>query len=532
MFSLLIKNGLVIDGTGRSPFSADVGISSDKIVALGRLDHAAAVTTIDANGMVVAPGFIDFHSHADAELLKDPTDWPKLSQGVTTEVIGNCGISLVPGNSASCALFFSYTAPVLGQIPFDFQATDVGSYLDILKHQGVAVNVVTYVGHGSIRLVVLGMVDRQADNQEMAAMSTILREAMEQGARGLSSGLLYPPGCYATTSELISLSRVSREFGGLYVTHIRNESEGVLEAISEALQIGREAGIPVHISHLKACGPRNWPKVKQALTMLDKARDEGQDVTWDVYPYIAGSTTAASLFPTWAVAGGTTALQERLHYQTVRQAIKKAWQEGVPGWDNMVSSLGFERLIINNVKNRDNEDCIGLSLAEIGAKRRCDPADALMDLFEIEGGNLAIQTNHANEQTLEMILRHPATIIGSDGIYSGSHTHPRLYGTFPRVLGRYVRDKKVLSLEEAVAKMTSLPATRLGLNLRGRIQAGYYADLVIFDPAIITDQATFQEPTRTATGIEAVIVNGRVAIWKGKFTGELAGAIITSSEPT
>lgn len=523
MFSLLVKGGTVVDGTGRPPFRADVGLQGAKIAALGRLNGEPAGKVMDATGLVVAPGFIDFHSHADAELLRDPEDRAKLAQGVTTEVIGNCGMSLVPGHQGTRPLLAAYASPVLGEIPLDFEATSLAGYYSLLGRQGIAVNVATLAGHGSIRLAVMGMADRRANRAEMEGMFSLLRRALAEGARGLSSGLLYPPGCYAPTSELIALCRVVRQYGGFYVSHIRNESDGVLEAIEEALEIGWEAGLPVHISHLKACGSRNWSKVPRALDLLDAARAKGQDVTWDVYPYTAGSTTAASLLPPWAVAGGTAALQERLHSPEVRQEIKKAWKEGLPGWDNMVSSLGYDHLIINAVAHRENEDCVGLTLAQIGQKRGLDPGDALLDLLQREGGNLAIETYHASEETLGMILRHPVTIIGSDGIYSGEQAHPRLYGTFARVLGRYVRERKLLSLEEAVAKMTSQPAARLGLKDRGRITPGCYADLVLFDRETIADRATFQEPARTPCGIKAVIVNGCVAYQEGRFTGERAG---------
>ncbi|QGP93689.1 D-aminoacylase [Neomoorella glycerini] len=529
VFSLLIKGGTVVDGTGRPPFRADVGLQGAKIAALGRLDGTPAGKVIDAAGLVVAPGFIDFHSHADAELLRDPEARAKLVQGVTTEVIGNCGMSLVPGHQESLPLLAAYAGPVLGEIPPGFHAAGVKDYLSHLTRQGMAVNVATFAGHGSIRLAVMGMADRQAGKAEMDFMAALLEQAMKEGAMGLSSGLLYPPGCYAPTEELIALCRVARRYGGIYVSHIRNESDGVLEAIEEALEIGREAGIPVHISHLKACGPCNWPKIPRALALLAAAREQGQDVTWDAYPYIAGSTTAASLLPPWAVAGGAAALRERLESPDTRREIKKAWQEGLPGWDNMVKSLGYDRLVINAVSHRENADCVGLTLAEIGARRRCDPADALLDLLWTEGGSLAIETYHACEETLDMILRHPVTTIGSDGIYSGDQTHPRLYGTFVRVLGRYVRERRLLTLEEAVAKMTSRPAARLGLRGRGRVTTGFYADLVLFDPETVADRATFQEPAQTPAGIAAVIVNGRVAYQDGRFTGELAGFTLTSS---
>lgn len=529
MFSLLIKGGTVVDGTGRPPFRADVGLQGARIAALGRLGQAPAARIIDASGLVISPGFIDFHSHADAELLRDPEDRAKLAQGVTTEVIGNCGMSLVPGHQESLPLLAAYASPVLGEIPAGFRATGVMDYLDHLTGQGIAVNVATFAGHGSIRLAVMGMADRRASKAEMDAMSALLEQAMQEGAMGLSSGLLYPPGCYAPIEELIALCRIVRQYGGVYVSHIRNESDGVLDAIEEALEIGREASLPVHISHLKACGPRNWPKIPRALALLAAARERGQDVTWDAYPYIAGSTTAASLLPPWAVAGGAEVLKERLKTPEIRAAIKKAWQEGLPGWDNMVSSLGYDRLVINAVAHEENEDCVGLNLAEIGRKRNCHPADALLDLLQSEGGSLAIETYHASEETLGLILRHPVTTIGSDGIYSGDQTHPRLYGTFVRVLGRYARERKLLTLEEAVVKMTSKPAARLGLRDRGKVTAGYYADLVLFDPETIADRATFQEPARTPTGIAAVIVNGRVAYQDGQFTGELAGVTLTSN---
>ncbi|MBE3571346.1 MAG: D-aminoacylase [Moorella humiferrea] len=526
MFSLLIKNGLVVDGTGRPAFRADVGIQGTKITAVGALDKTPAARVINADGLAVAPGFIDIHSHADAELLRYPEDPAKVSQGVTCEVIGNCGMSLVPSHRGSLPLLASYAAPVLGKIPDTFCPGRLEEYLSCLAFRGTAVNYVILVGHGTIRLAVMGMEPRRAKKAELDAMASFLRQAMAEGAAGLSSGLLYPPGCYASTGELIALCRVIQPFSGIYVTHIRDESDGVLEAIEESLEIGREAGIPVHISHLKACGPRNWPKISKALAMLVEAREKGQDVTWDVYPYTTGSTTASSLLPPWAVAGGEGEIKNRLRNPEMRRQIKINWQEGLPGWDNMVGSLGYEGLIISAVGGRKNADCVGLNLVEIGDRRQCHPADALLDLLLEEGASLTIATKHGCEETLEMILKHPQTTVGSDGIYSGERPHPRLYGTFVRVLGRYVRERRLFTLEEAVAKMTSRPASRFGLKERGQVRVGYYADLVIFDPETVGDRATFEKPAQPPSGIVAVIVNGRVIYQDGQFSGELPGFIL------
>jgi len=524
--AIVIKDGMVMDGTGRPAFGADVLVEGDRIAFIGRVDNAVCAPVIEAQGLAVGPGFIDFHSHADAALLENGLAQPKVLQGVTTEVIGNCGFSLVPVTEDSLPQLAAYVAPILGPWPEGLCLENTASYFELLKKRGIAVNVASYVGHSTVRLAVMGMANRAATPRELEAMAQKVAQAMEQGCKGLSSGLLYPPGCYALTQELIYLAKVVRRYGGIYVSHIRNESEGVLEALAEALTIGQEAQVPVHISHLKACGPRNWPKIAQALEMFDRAREQGQDVTWDTYPYTAGSTTAASLLPPWVLEEGLTSLPQRLQNEHLRAAIKQAWREGMPGWDNMVSSLGFDRLVINAVSQPFNRQFAGHSIAQIAERRGISPEEALLDLLATEGGHLAMETYHASEDTLEAILAHPVTMIGSDGIYSGSLAHPRLYGTFPRVLGRYVREQKLLTWEQAVAKMTYLPAQRLNLAGRGCIREGYFADLVLFDPSHIADAATFAHPDLPPRGIKGVIVNGEVTVWEGQITGKKAGRIL------
>ena len=517
MFDVVIKNGLVVDGTGRRGFRADLGIQDDRIAQLGELE-SSGTRTLDAEGCVVAPGFIDIHAHTDELILANPRCESKATQGVTTEVSGNCGHSAAPRGGRQN---LEESASRLSEYGIEVTWSTMGEFLDKLPHLPMAVNFATLVGHGLVRSAAMGYADRQPTEGELAEMRRLVEQAMDDGAFGLSSGLIYPPSCYARTEELIELCRSAAPYGGIYATHIRNEGEALLEAVDEALRIGAEAGVGVQISHHKACGRRSWGKVKDSLAVIDEARTRGADVWADQYPYVATATGLGMMLPKWAHDGGTRALLARLRNEDEwRRLREQLLQDTREGWIGDFG--GWESVVISSVREEKNRFCEGLSLVEVAKITGRDPVDAAMNLLLEEQGSVGITHFVINEEDVATVMRHPAVIIGSDataraviGPLGRGKPHPRAYGTFVRVLGKYVREDKVLSLEEAVAKMTGRTARRLSLVGRGVLAEGYYADITVFNPDTVADMATFEDPHRAANGIKYVLVNGRVVLDDG-----------------
>jgi N-acyl-D-aspartate/D-glutamate deacylase len=526
---IVIKGGRVVDGAGNPWRYADIAIDRGVIVAVTPAGCAPSARRIlEATGHVVAPGFVDIHSHSDLALLARPSAEEKLRQGVTTEVVGNCGISVVPASGESIEQLREYALPVLGfpEIPWDW--SDVSSYLDRVVDARPAVNVATYVGLGSVRCAVTGFESKSPSVSERARMIELVRVALEQGAVGLSSGLVYAPGSYSSPEEIWELVAEAARTGAIYSTHMRDQGDGFLESVEESLEVGRRTGVPVQIAHHKVVGRRNWGQVVESLRMLDEARQEGIDAGSDVYPYLAGSTTMTALLPDWALADGHEALMARLRDPAARSRIKGEWVAGRPQWDNRVGSLGFENIFISYVDTRENEDLVGLSLASAATRRgkSLEPAEFLLDLLEHEDGKIGNIQVACAEDDLRQVMQHNATCFGSDGLLVGGKPHPRLHGTFPRILGEYVRDSGVLSLESAIRKMTSQPARRLSLSGVGLIETGYRADLVIFDPESVAGPATYDEPTLPPTGIRDVMVAGQLAVEQGEVTGVRVGAAL------
>jgi len=532
MFDLLIKNGFMIDGTGRAGVRADVGIVSDRIVEVGEID-ASACCVIDAEGCVVSPGFIDIHSHTDEMVLANPTCESKVTQGVTTEVSGNCGESAAPRCGHQNLQEYAASMAKYGINPVWSSLGEFLSYLSDWTDQSdrnhaISINFATLVGHGNVRSAAMGYDDRPPSDQELDEMRRLVDQAMLDGAFGLSSGLVYPPGCYAQTDELIELCKVAARYGGIYATHVRNEAEGVVSAVEEAIRIGREAGVGVQISHHKSCGRNQCGIVKETLAMIDEARAEGIDVWADQYPYVATCTSLSSILPKWAHDGGKDALLRRLSDPSERARLR----EELLGDQRLIDCGGWASIVVNDVRHKESRFCEGLNIAEIATRFGKSPVDTVLDLLLEEQAGVGIIHFCINEDDVAVVMRHPAVVIGTDatarcrkGPLSECKPHPRAYGTFPRVLGKYVREG-VLTLEQAVAKMTGMPAKRLSLTGRGILTEGNFADIVVFDPEKIVDTATFQEPHSLASGINYVLVNGKPAVEHGEIAEPGSGRVL------
>lgn len=524
LFDLVVKNGIVVDGTGNPWFEAEVGIKDGRISDIGELSSSESKRVLDAKGLVVAPGFIDMHAHSDFSLLINPLAESKVRQGVTTEVIGNCGSSAAPLNDF-LKEEIKETYPVLEEAKLKLDWSSMDEYLKRLERNGIALNVAPLVGNGNIRALVMEYDSRRSSGSELEKMEEVLAETMEEGAVGLSSGLIYPPSCYADTKELIELCKVVAKYGGIYTSHIRGEGETLIDSVKEAIEIGKKAGVPVEISHHKASGKSNWGKVKQTLKMIDEARSIGVDVTCDVYPYLAGSTGLDALLPAHAWEGGIEKLVEKLKNRKIRKRLRR---EMKGGQSNLSIADGWDTIMIAYCKgNREYE---GKTIAEIAEQKRIDPFDFVFDLLIEEKASVAIVLFTMCERDMRAVLRHSVSMIGSDssaaapyGVLGKGKPHPRTYGTFPRVLGEYVRRKKLLTLENAIRKMTSFPAQKLRLKNRGLLRKGMWADITVFNPEKIIDKATYASPHQYPAGIKYVIVNGKIVIANGKHTRELPG---------
>lgn len=524
-FDILIIGGRVFDGTGNPWFYTDIGISKGKIVFIGKASKADATLTIDASSLAVAPGFIDMHSHSDLELLVDGRAISKVHQGVTLEVIGNCGSSAAPLNDLMKTYMEKFVLPEFeGQIKLDWST--MGEYFNKLEKNGLSVNVASYVGHSNIRTYVMGFVDREPTNSELEDMKKLVAEAMMDGAMGLSTGLIYPPSCYAKTEEIIELTKIVAQYGGIYASHIRGEGATLLEAVKEAIRIGEEAKIPVEISHFKASGKLNWGKIRDAAKLIEEARERGIDVTADQYPYIASSTSLKALLPAWAHEGGPEKLLERLKDPENLNKIKVHLE----GYSKREHDY-WDRIMISYLEK--NQQFLGKTISEISKILKLNPEDTVIKLLLDEESRVSHISFGMCEEDVEFAMKLPWVMVGSDGsavapegVLSKGKPHPRYYGTFPRILGVYSRERKTISLEQAIRKMTYLPAWRLGFRDRGIIREGAYADIVIFDPKIVKDNAVFTDPHQLPTGIIHVLVNGVAVIFNGKHTNAKPGKIL------
>lgn len=522
-FDLIIRNGTIVDGISDKGFKADLGIIGERIEAMGNLEGEQAGSVIDAMGKVVSPGFIDIHSHTDFELLINPKAESKIRQGVTTELSGNCGGSAFPRKKG----ISRYEKTLKEKANLDITWTDLEGYHSLMEKRGIAVNHATLVGYGTIREYVLGDEGRGPDPKEMSAMKELISEAMQQGAFGMSTGLEYAPDRFSSTSELIELCRVVSKHGGLYATHMRSEDTELMEAVAEAIFIAESGGLPLQISHLKAAGRDNYYKIPMVMDLLERAKERDLEVTADRYPYTAYSTSLSVMFPQWAHDGGRAKFIERLKDRDLRQKMKDETLVKVR------ANNSWESMLINSVHNQQNRQFVGKYIQEAAEEKKQDPYEFSCDLLISEGGGLSIIGFGMSEENTESVLSHPLVMLCSDGRALASYgplsegiPHPRNYGSFPRFMGHYVRKRKLLSLPEAIKKMTSMPAAKMKLKNRGSIKKGNYADLVIFDPSDIASLATYTEPEQYPQGIDYVIVNGKTVIDHGKHTGELPGKVL------
>jgi dihydroorotase/N-acyl-D-amino-acid deacylase len=525
-FDILIKNGRIIDGSGNPWYAADVGIRGDRIAAVGRLQDAKATRVIDASGLVVSPGFIDTLGQSETALLIDNRSVSKLAQGITSEITGEGG-SIAPQD----ALTLAALQPALEPYHLKVDWTDLRGYFQRLEKNGTPLNIGTYVGAAQVREAVLGDANRPPTPEELGKMKELVAEAMRQGAFGMSTALIYPPGHYAKTEELIELAKVVSQYGGIYASHMRSEGQSEVAAIEEALRIGREAHVPVEIFHLKVIGKPRWGSMPKIVGMIQAARDSGQDITANMYPYVAGGTALASSLPPWVADGGLDKLLERLRDPAIRAKIKRELAEEHSDWENLyLGSGGPSGVLVASVVNKDLKQWTGKTVAEIATAQKKDPLDALFDFVLADKGQTGALYFIASEDDLQYGLKQPWTSIGLDanetsldGLLFEPHGHPRAFGSMPRFLGHYVRDLKILSLEQAVRKITSLPAQRQGLVSRGLLKDGFFADIAVFDPSTIADKATYTEPAQLSQGVKFVFVNGQLEFADGKVTGTKAG---------
>jgi len=522
-FDVLIRNGRIVDGTGNPWFRADVGIKDGRIAKIGDLKRANDEKVIDASGLVVSPGFIDIHTHSDTTLLINPTGDAHIMQGVTTNLTGNCGGSAAPVSDYTRTRY----EEELRRNNIEMDWTTLGEFLNKVEKKGVSINIGTLVGNATVRMAVMGMERRAPTAKELEEMKRLVAEAMEDGAFGLSTGLFYAPSGYADTEEVVELAKVAARYGGIYATHIRGEGDPLIEAVREAITIGERAGIPVEIAHHKAMGKKNWGKVRETLRMMGEAWKRGVEITCDVYAWRAGATSLTATLPHWVHEGGTPKLISRLKDPETRQRIKKDMAEGLPEWESVVHEIGWENVMISSCqKHREYE---GKMVANLAAVKGVDPYDFAFDLL-IEGeGQTGMIIFGMTEEDVVTVLKSPFSMIGSDSsaIAPGEgKPHPRTFGNFVKVLGEYVRERGVLTLEGAVRKMTSMPAQKLGLLDRGLLREGAWADVVVFDPETVASRATYMDPQQFPVGVNWVIVNGIVTVEEGKHTGARAGKVL------
>jgi N-acyl-D-aspartate/D-glutamate deacylase len=523
MFDILIKGATIVDGTGAKSWVGDAAIAGDRFAALDRHIPGEARRVIAADGYMLAPGFIDIHCHSDFSLFDHPSADIKLRQGVTLEVLGNCGTSLAPLDAISRTLMPAESDSDIQSWEHPLDWTSYGQYARTLESSGLAINVMGLVGHGTLRLTAMGPSDGTPTADQMAHMKSLLSQSMDEGAAGLSTGLIYAPGCFADTRELIELAGVAGRKGGYYASHMRNEADRIIAALEEVIRIGREAQIPVHVSHLKIAGKKNWVLRETVVEKLAAARSEGIDITCDVYPYFHSSTTILALLPPWSLEGGMVSLMPRLKAPRQRERIISGITDGIAGWENMVLHSGLDKIVVSSVQSTQRKSLVGKSIAQIATEVQRDPIQMLLDLVEAENGAVSIITESMNEENMVCFLSLPFAMVGSDGSPNQGRPHPRLYGTFPRVIRRVVRELGAMSMETAIHKMSGLTARRLGLKDTGTLAKGFKADAVLFDPLTFGDTATYDHPRRFPRGLLATIVNGEIVIDGEDHTGARPG---------
>ena len=527
-YELILRNGTIVDGIGAPSYVGDLAINDDRITAVGDLSDSRGVIEVDVSGLVVAPGFINMLSWAGEALLEDGRSQGDIRQGVTLEVFGE-GVSGGPLTDQMKTLEVTSQ----GDIRFDVEWTTLGDYLEHLAGKGVSPNIASFVGATTLRVHEVGYEDRPPTADELDRMRGLVRQAMEEGAIGIGSSLIYSPGFYAQTDELIELTKVAAEYGGLYISHMRSEGNALLESVDELLRIARESGIRAEIYHLKAAGQSNWDKLGDVIERVEAARSEGLEITANMYTYTAGSTGLDAGMPPWVQEGGYNAWVERLQDPVIRDRVRQEMTTPTNEWENLLLAAGAEGTLLVGFKNPGLREYIGQTLAEVAAGRGTSVSDTAMDLVVEDGSRVQVVYFLMSEENVARQISLPwvsycsdAGSYASEGIFLNSSTHPRAYGNFARLLGRYVRNERIISLEEAIRKLTSLPAGNLRIRDRGQLAAGYFADVVAFDPDKIQDHATYEDPHQYATGMVHVWVNGTQVLRDGEHTGATPGRVV------
>lgn len=528
-YDILITNATIYDGSGEKPIIGSVAINGDKIADLGNLENVTGKKEIDANGMAVSPGFINMLSWATESLIEDGRGMSDIKQGVTLEVMGE-GWSMGPINETMKASSIKSQ----GDIKYDIPWTTLGQYLAFLEKKGVAPNVASFMGATTARIHELGYEDRAPTVEELERMQQLVRQAMEEGAMGIGSSLIYAPAFYAKTDELIALCQIAGEYGGRYITHMRSEGNKLLEGVDEVLTIAKEAKIGAEIYHMKAGGQNNWPKMDLMIAKIDSAQQAGLDITTNMYNYVAGATGLDASMPPWVQEGGYKEWVERLKDETIRAKVKAAMKKDAADWENLYFSAGSaDNLLLVGFKSDSLKKYTGKSLAEVAAIRGTDAEDTAIDLVIQDGSRVGTVYFLMSEENIKKQIQLPYITFGSDagalateGAFIKSSTHPRAYGNVARLLGKYVREEQVISLAEAIKKLTSLPAEHLKIRNRGLLKQGYFADIVIFDPTTIQDKATFENPHQYAEGVAHVFVNGIQVLEDGEATGQFGGRVV------
>ncbi|WP_254525720.1 N-acyl-D-amino-acid deacylase family protein [Natrinema caseinilyticum] len=530
MTDLIVMNARVIDGTGAPWFTGSVLVDEGQITSVVReaTPDVDAETTVDADGRVVCPGFIDTHSHSDMRLFEEPTLEPKTRQGITTEILGQDGFSMAPMyRDGGASEWSAQLGALAGRTDIDWTWGSVADYLDAVEENGIAPNVGLFVGHGTVRYNLLGMNDREPTDDELAEMKELVTEGLEDGALGLSTGLIYTPCTYADRREVQELASALEPFGRPFVAHVRSEGRWIWDALDEFVDVGAEADVPLHLSHFKVAGLAQQGKASRATALIETARDRSVDLTVEQYPYAAASTMLSVVLPPWVHAEGPEQTLEYLSDEETRARIRRDVEEWrLEGWENIGVLTGWDDVVISNVGTDENAELEGKSVAAIAGDRGVDPIDAVCDLLIAEELAVSAVFHMMDEDDVREILAYERTCVGTDGLFGGK-PHPRVYGSYPRVLETYVREENLLTLEEAVRKMTSLPARAMGLQQKGLVRPGMDADLVVFDPGRVASNATYEDPRRYPNGIDHVLVGGEPIVRGGQVTGATPGEVLT-----
>ncbi|MGM0445606.1 MAG: N-acyl-D-amino-acid deacylase family protein [Bacillota bacterium] len=514
MYDLIIKDANIIDGSGESSYESDIAIIGEKIVKIDKNINSKAKKVINAENKNVVPGFIDMHCHDEVEILKTNTVAPKIKQGVTTVVNGNCGIGFIPVNQNIISDLYDFASKLFNLEDIKITWNDYESFKKQFVENNLGINIVNLIPHGALRISVMGFKEKKADDNEKRQMGQILEKYLKKGAYGMSTGLLYPPCSYANLEELTYLCSILAKHDKIFTIHLRNESDEIIKSIKDVIEIAKKTGVSVEVSHLNISGKNNWGKSKEVLSLIEKAREQGYNINCDQYPYKAGSTFISALLPQWSLDGGTTSLIKKLksNKDNIKQRIKSDIENGIENWDNIIKSSGWDNIVINSVKSEEKKDIVGKSLLEIANLWEIDKYELLYKLIVEEKGEVTVLIFSVDEEDLYRIFKKEYIMVGTDGIKLDGKPHPRLFGTYFKILDKFVKENKLLSLEKTIRKMTSLPAEKLKLKDRGLIKENYFADLVIFDFEKIKDSATYEEPELTGEGIKYVILNGSIVV--------------------